>query len=129
MSATIRSINRPENSFKINYITLRTEKGSRYNIQPIMIGLVIYEDLFDCGITGMITIRDENDIISGAGVKSAILEIPGNEWGHAITLPYANWVSGNGPDRRMGPFSNGMLKETVSAARKMTEKAAQGIKP
>lgn len=65
----------------------------------------------------------------GAGVKSAILEIPGNEWGHAITLPYANWVSGDGPDRRMGPFSKSMLKETVSAARKITEKAAQGIKP
>lgn len=68
MSATIRSINRPENSFKINYITLRTEKGTRYNIQPLMLGLVIYEDVFDAGITGTITIKDEHDIISGVPV-------------------------------------------------------------
>lgn len=68
MSATIRSINRPENSFKINYVTLRTEKGTRYNIQPIMQGITIYEDIFDGGITGSIVIRDQNDIIGSAPI-------------------------------------------------------------
>lgn len=68
MSATIRSINRPENSFKINYITLRTEKGARYNIQPIMQGLIIYEDIYDGGITGQIAIKDQNDIIGSVPV-------------------------------------------------------------
>lgn len=68
MSATTRSINRPENSFRINYITLRTEKGSRYNIQPIMQGLVIYEDIFDCGITGSIALKDQNDLIAAVPI-------------------------------------------------------------
>lgn len=68
MSATTRDINRPENSFKINYITLRTEKGTRYNIQPIMQGLILYEDIFDYGITGVIALKDQNDIISGVPI-------------------------------------------------------------
>jgi len=65
----------------------------------------------------------------GAGVKSAILEIPGNEWGQAVTLPYANFVSGDGDQRRMGPITKSNLVESKTLAKKMTIDAAQGIKP
>ena len=68
MSATTRDINSPESSFRIDYITLRTEKGARYNLQPIFQGIDLYEDIFDGGICGRIGIKDQNDIITSVPV-------------------------------------------------------------
>lgn len=64
----------------------------------------------------------------GSGVRSNIYEIPGNEWGQAVTLPYSNFVIGEGDQSRMGPTTKDMLKETMAMAKKMTQAAAQEIK-
>lgn len=63
-----------------------------------------------------------------AGVKSKIYEIPGQEWGHAITLPYANFVYGDGNQSRMGSITKQNLNETKVLAGKMAQQAAQEIK-
>lgn len=65
----------------------------------------------------------------GSGVKSNIFEIPGDEWGQAVTLPFANFVSGDGDQSRMGSMTKNMLTETKTLAKKMALDAQQGIKP
>lgn len=64
MSAIIRDIDRPENSHRIDYIRIVTEKGTVYDITKLMTDLVLYEDLRNNSIEGSLTFVDENDIIA-----------------------------------------------------------------
>lgn len=62
------------------------------------------------------------------GLRSNIFEIPGNEWGQAVTLPYANWKSGDGSQNRMGPVTKTILTESKTIARKLATEASRSIK-
>jgi hypothetical protein len=62
------------------------------------------------------------------GLRSNIFEIPGNEWGQAVTLPYANWKTGDGSQNRMGPVSRAALVETKAIAKTLINESTRSIK-
>lgn len=53
------------------------------------------------------------------GMRSKLLEIPGNEWGKAIAMPLAGWKIGNPESNKMGPVELSMLKHTITHTRDM----------
>lgn len=53
------------------------------------------------------------------GMRSKLLEIPGNEWGKAIALPLGSWKIGNKESNKMGPVETSMLKHNISHTRDM----------
>ncbi len=64
-ASIIRDIDRPENSHRIDELTLISPKGTEsYNILPTLVKLTVFEDLFFGGIEATLIFNDENDLAS-----------------------------------------------------------------
>ncbi len=64
-ASVIRDIDRPENSHRIDELTLISPKGEqKYNILPTLVKLTVFEDIFFGGIEATLIFNDENDLAS-----------------------------------------------------------------
>ena len=102
MSAIIRDIDRPENSHKINYIRIVTEKGTVYDITKLFTDLIIYEGIRDDSVEGSLTFVDENDIMSTIPIigreQLHISFTSRDDKGNFIEPPYEKVLSILSPD-------------------------------
>lgn len=64
---------------------------------------------------------------SSEGIVSNIIEIPGDEWGHAITLPLAEFKTGNKDSNKMEGVLKSTFSHTLTAAREMSRFAKREL--
>lgn len=62
------------------------------------------------------------------GVVSNIIEIPGEEWGHAIALPIAEWKTGNKESTKMGNIQKTSLSHNLANSKQMKRDAQKELK-